>query len=200
MPRSITAAIEEQIATVAAQVPPIAADILAVAAEIGQIPRRVAEATGAQITAQIAEITPEIGAVASKIAEIAANVTAIGMNVSAMSIPTGRCRRRGESRAADRGGSHKYQNQVANHDDPPAICPKFSPRQLKRTSSEPPVCREFIIDLSLLSFRNVCAVRAILARLVLVRVPGIGPSSLGGSPERALKTRVTCRSPRQICC
>jgi hypothetical protein len=34
--------------------------------------------------------------------------------------------------------------------------PKFSRAPLKRTRAEPPVCKGFIIDLSILSFRNVC--------------------------------------------
>jgi hypothetical protein len=198
MPRLITVAIKEQVATVASEVPSIAPDILAVAAEIGQIPRGVAQAAGTQISAQIAQVTPEIGAVAPKIAAIAADVTAIGMDVSAVSIPTGRCGRRGEDGAANRDGSHKYQNRLANHDDPPAVWPKFRPRQLKRRCSEPPVCREFMIDLSILSFRNVCgASDACVAGLVASN----GHRPLGAAHAmRGAETSGKLRSPRQTCC
>src|SRR5579871_1043514 len=125
--------------------------VAAVALDVGQIPLRRAITPGPHVTAQLLVVTPQVGAVAVDVAQVGTDVAAPSI---AVAIIAGRGDRRDESGAADCGSGGKRQNKFANHGTLlshvslaiSAMAPSKSVR------AEPPVCGEFMFDLSSLSF------------------------------------------------
>jgi hypothetical protein len=123
--KSVTAAVEEQVAAILPYVSSIVSQIHSVAADIRQVSRSVA---GSQIPTQIAEIPPQVGTIAANILAVGAKVLPIRADVCPVSIPASRCNGGSQSGTRNHRGGNEGHRDFAHHDTSPTASPPTDQR------------------------------------------------------------------------